>query len=507
MNPSSDNTSKSHLDKIGGTTSSPAPWQAAQLKRWLQEWKLYCALADNSEDESPASYNSSDDEKAEFPPDFVPPFETTEDTFSPGSVRVLSPELVPDAERPFYIVLLMDWAVDRKLVAPFGPISIPASTMEFQMDRTEPHLSVVSLWNARILSSEVVAKSWFAGRLEPHELEDLLAVWNYSVLDKPLPAHLLAKVGSPIDEAEDPRCDYQNAESEVFSSIDTAMLAAFETEPLATPAEVIAGQLWIPADINKVALLILSETHESGDNLFRAVVCSPATGWPKEWEDENNVFFSADEAGLWIAHFNHKVARSSEQIKTGEFLGNLAENALPIRQLGVAKPERSAELDAAHAELKALVGCLNMAKTLVGAEAEALHLHPIEPTFTKMLAQATDSACIVLSNFFAQFMTLRVAGAADKPMDAVNEYTITTSSGDAKLTVFIRKSGNHYLVRFKLKVPDGNWPTTIAWQRKLADGTLAEPNILLVFSTDGEKIDRLFSQSIEEETWVFLGHV
>lgn len=170
-----------------------------------------------------------------LPHGLVPPYDSSPETFEPGAVRMLDPTLVPDANRPIYVLILADWAADRKLVAPFGPLTVPGSTMELRTNREEPHLAVLSLWNQRVLSTEILAKSWFVERFNEDDLDDVLAVWESGMLGDALPAHLHALTGPPIDEESDPRCEYQREESSIFAALDAEMLASAEAEqPLAT---------------------------------------------------------------------------------------------------------------------------------------------------------------------------------------------------------------------------------------------------------------------------------
>ncbi len=234
------NTHASHLGSgakrrpIGKPPAATPSWHTAQLQRWLQEWNIYRALESSpteAKDDQPVMpYALPAASGVELPPGLVPPFESTPESFEPGVIRLLDSALLPGAQRPVYVLILADWADGRKLVAPFGPFSTPASTMELQSNREEPHLAVICLWNARVLSTETLARSWFVERFEEDELDDVLAVWESGMFAGVLPAHLHSLIGPPIENQDDARCEYQNEEVSLFAAIDAEMLTSTRFE-------------------------------------------------------------------------------------------------------------------------------------------------------------------------------------------------------------------------------------------------------------------------------------
>lgn len=255
----SDSSDNAPIDPPGSTPAAPprAPkrqigkppiatpsWHKAQLQRWLYEWSIYRTLA-SDEDAAQEDLHEKSSVKAgvQLPPGLISPYESTPESLEPGAVRLLDPALVPDANRPVYVLILADWGDSGKLIAPFGPFSVPASTMELLTNREEPHLAVLSLWNQRVLNMETLARSWFIGRFEEVEFDDVLDVWESGMLGEALPPHLHALVGPPIEMEDDPRCEYQSEEVSVFAAVDAEFLASTALEPLLEQNEVPAAAL------------------------------------------------------------------------------------------------------------------------------------------------------------------------------------------------------------------------------------------------------------------------
>ena len=159
------NTPASHLARgakrrpIGMPPALTPSRHAAQLQRWIREWNIYRALGSSpteAKDDLPVTpYVLPVTAGVQLPPGLIPPSSPHPSPSEPGVIRLLDSALVPGAQRPVYVLILADWADGRKLIAPFGPFSTPAATMELQTNREEPHLAVICLWNARVLAARL----------------------------------------------------------------------------------------------------------------------------------------------------------------------------------------------------------------------------------------------------------------------------------------------------------------------------------------------------------------
>ena len=344
VNPSSDNPQSppSGPSSDGGAHSATVcydpPWRTAQLRDWKREWDIHCKLKetdDGEESRSEPSAGAGPVRPVELPEGLLKPFDASPESVKPGSVRLLASEVVPDADRPVFVLVVMDWDEDHKLVAPFSPLRIPATTMEFRTSRELP-LEVVELWNVRAMPDQVLAKSWLVDTFSDEELEEVRAVWDHARGVTPLPGHLRTQVGCRIDDESDPRRAYQEEEKQLFDAFDAQVFASLAAEPLPAPATIVPGQLWEPATAEAAVLLIVGDRAiKHGAFCVEAVLCSPADEWPKRWESGCDVFFAADEAGSWVAHFSEgRIAMLENAIERGRFLGSVPKDAVPHSEQG-----------------------------------------------------------------------------------------------------------------------------------------------------------------------------
>ena len=140
--------------------------------------------------------------------DIVSPFET-EPVVTAGQIRLLSPSLLPDERGPTYVAVLQQLGVGAFLVAPFSPFQDPATPHEIAFRNTPPALSVLSLWNARAVSSFVLSQSWFVDELTEQEITDAMAVYRSVCRLAELPVQLTKRVGAPLIDLLDPRFSYK----------------------------------------------------------------------------------------------------------------------------------------------------------------------------------------------------------------------------------------------------------------------------------------------------------
>jgi hypothetical protein len=129
-----------------------------------------------------------------------------------GQVRLLSPELTPDTDRPVFVAVFGDWDEGEVLMAPFSPFSVPATAGEWLTGRTTPVLRVLEIWNARSVPTAALAESWLADDLTHAECKGAWHVFEHEALGKPLAPEFEQEVGPPLVHPEDPRRRYQHEE-------------------------------------------------------------------------------------------------------------------------------------------------------------------------------------------------------------------------------------------------------------------------------------------------------
>ena len=108
-------------------------WQHQRLADWIEEWsldlELRAVLEHEAADRSPASSRPPPGQSI---PGLTRPFDAPVEV---GQIRLLSPRLVPDADRPMFVAIFRAWEDDLVLVAPFSRFSTPATQGEKWLDR------------------------------------------------------------------------------------------------------------------------------------------------------------------------------------------------------------------------------------------------------------------------------------------------------------------------------------------------------------------------------------
>ncbi len=201
----------------------------------------------------------------------VAPFDS--DPPGPGEIRLLSPRLTPDAERPVYVAAFRDWEDDWKLVAPFGPYEAPATPGELLLGREAPTLRVLCLWNAHSVPPDALRESWFIDRLTTEEMADAWSVFRHAATGAALPKPLQDRVGAPMAAGADPRIAYQTEEmSHMRALARAAMGAARLLSESCAPAGVIIHLPWVDKAHQEIELA--QAAHGSGMPQYESLLIS-----------------------------------------------------------------------------------------------------------------------------------------------------------------------------------------------------------------------------------------
>lgn len=156
-----------------------------------------------------------------------------------GQVRIL-----PETNRPTYVLVARRWGGDAWLVLPFSQYAEPATDTEMRLAVSGgSSLCVVQLWNARSLHEQTLAKSWLVATLSEEVVGDALAAWEWSVGPGELSQDQLSRTGLPIMRRDDPRIEYEAEELANFRRIDAEDMQTVERHNwLASVRENIAAQ-------------------------------------------------------------------------------------------------------------------------------------------------------------------------------------------------------------------------------------------------------------------------
>jgi hypothetical protein len=145
----------------------------------------------------------------------------------------------------------------------------------------------------------------------------------------------------------------------------------------------------------------------------------------------------------------------------------------------------------------------------------AKNLQPLMKTvLDELWAEGRDPAPTVLewiqfslSSFFAEHNPLCVAGSVDA-LTGVNQYTIKTPFGEAKLDVFAQREqpGTKARVVFRVHSPGEHLPLHILWQRKKPTGELIGDPVMLAFGESQQKLEHRLDLQADDELWAFAYH-
>lgn len=130
-----------------------------------------------------------------------------------GDVRLFSPALTPDVDRPVYFAVLGQWDRETFLISPFSPYDEAATDTELVVSRSS-HCRVLSLWNSRTIAKTLVGESWLIDQLGARALKDSWRVFRHALTGSGLSAGLARNVGLPVYRPDDPRVVYQLEEAE-----------------------------------------------------------------------------------------------------------------------------------------------------------------------------------------------------------------------------------------------------------------------------------------------------
>lgn len=120
--------------------------------------------------------------------------------------------------RPLHVLVLrVDAAKARALVAPFGPLPIPATQAELLTGIDDTALAVLCLWNASWQPAAALVHGWEIARAEESLLADAAALRTALGRRESVPASLAARVGPPLVLPDDPRHGYLMEEEKLWS--------------------------------------------------------------------------------------------------------------------------------------------------------------------------------------------------------------------------------------------------------------------------------------------------
>ena len=184
--------------------------QRERLRRWLTEWEVDSELPG-----PPPVPSAAESREAGNAP--VAAW-LADDSPRMGQVRLLVPSPGRADRRPVYVAVISEIS-GSFLVAPFGRFSEPCLPGELCTDIDSPALRVLCVWNAVRIASALLARSWHASDMPNELLRDTSALHDALEEGKPVPGHLMSRVGPPSWHPADPRRLYEAEESVLSQAI------------------------------------------------------------------------------------------------------------------------------------------------------------------------------------------------------------------------------------------------------------------------------------------------
>lgn len=266
-------------EKLPRIKFAPRPaWQLDRLADWIEEWNLELRLRNarigHMQREAPDPVRQHSEPVKALVRDFDHPA-------SVGEIRVLSPVLTPNIERPVFVAVFGDWDEGEVLVAPFSPFSVPATPGEWLTGRSNPVLKVLEIWNARSVPKAALDQSWLVDELTDSECESAWCIFEHDAFGATLPHQFEQDLGAPLIHPNDPRRRYQDEEM--------AMLVNFQALAEKLPTA-IAATPKIP--LNQIDFIPELEDWES---------CQPALAAATDKMPQLEKVFIAPEQNLCVS--------------------------------------------------------------------------------------------------------------------------------------------------------------------------------------------------------------
>lgn len=203
--------------------------QLRNLRRWLNEWRLERRLLHAAEPAPPVEETTLPETHVAFsiPLRLRRPF-SEEPGLAAGQIRLLSPSLLPDCDRPLYVAILSQRSDSLWSTAPYSAYAAPATAGEWQTPRQEWPLRVLCLWNTCNVSVFLLFRSWHVADMSKAERQAAGAVLQHATSGSALPKSRIPEVGPPIFSPQDPRIRYQKSEMLLLQPLAASTAKVFQ---------------------------------------------------------------------------------------------------------------------------------------------------------------------------------------------------------------------------------------------------------------------------------------
>ena len=150
--------------------------------------------------------------------------EEKRETFVEGDILQLSSEFTLTDERRLFIYVLSVSDEGIK-VALFSPLSLPASREEIRTGIDTEGLAVLQLWNTKLFSHFVLARSWRVEEADTSLQEDVRTLLQWEDEGGDLPDSLAERLGGPVVSPLDVRWSYFEEETQLLENLESGFQA------------------------------------------------------------------------------------------------------------------------------------------------------------------------------------------------------------------------------------------------------------------------------------------
>ena len=203
--------------------------ERARFSQWMECWALHKALADVKPD--------TDSDNSPESGIFDLPIATFDALPEAGEIRLLSHEITGETPRPIYVAVIHH-SEDEYLIIPFGRFPDPATQGEIWTGVEDHRFDLACTWNARILPSGILEKSWNVGQVDNILRGKLHAHFKSLARGLNFEVSLLKDIGPPLHHPEDPRWDYLAEETDLLKHLDQVCLDYYAEEEVDIGGEV-----------------------------------------------------------------------------------------------------------------------------------------------------------------------------------------------------------------------------------------------------------------------------
>lgn len=169
------------------------------LAAWLKEWAIFLALEKQRGEGPPRAYARGASARV---------VKTSEPPLAAGQIRLLQPRGPAARDRLRYFAVLDLERSGDALIAPFGPLAVPATPGELRTRERALGVRVLCLWNARRVPACRIGGTWFVGWLDAVTLSEARAVRECLARGEEQSWRRAARAGPPLRHPLDPRQVY-----------------------------------------------------------------------------------------------------------------------------------------------------------------------------------------------------------------------------------------------------------------------------------------------------------